>query len=301
MFKIILIFVTAIYALTGCTTLPSGAQSSGMTGALMVVRLQNRLDPPASIAVDVAAKSDGRVISITGKRFQSVPGQYADYLIALALPSQEYTLNSLRDSSLPGKDAAGLLARLNIPIDVKSTQPVYLGRFVVSAAVFAEGADFDIQDHFAEDSVAFRSALAPLRNASIDRGVISPQTLMKAKVALQVDRSQNQLQLEAKPVDAQTLAFLTPPAHTAFTRFLTFKLPRAFAINDAGKTGLASGAGAVERAMKDCSNSGQDKTCRIFAVDNTYLTSIPCFPSKIANASKLATPKGCIALKAKQP
>jgi hypothetical protein len=301
MFKVTLIFLLAIFLLFGCVSVPSGSQKYAMSGAVMVVRLQNRLDPPATILVDVAAKSDGKVVSITGKRQQSVPGKYADYLIALALPLQEYTLDSLRDGSVPQNDSSGLLARLNVPIDIKSSEPVYLGRFVVSLAVFAENADFNIQDHFEEDTVTFRSALAPLRNASIGRDVITAQTLIKAKLTLQVDSLQNQLQLEANPIDEQAISFLTPQTRGAFTRFLAFRLPRAFAINDAGKAGLASGVGAVERAMKDCSNSVGGKTCRIFAVDNTYLTSIPCFPSKIANDSKLVAPRGCVEVKVKRP
>ena len=62
----------------------------------------------------------------------------------------------------------------------------------------------------------------------------------------------------------------------AFRKFLHAGHPRAFAIGDDGAAGFASGAGAVDLALKRCSRRGDGVSCRILAIDDAVVLAIGC-------------------------
>jgi len=64
-----------------------------------------------------------------------------------------------------------------------------------------------------------------------------------------------------------------PSNQSAYQRFLTLKLPRAFAVSDHGGHGSASGDYAVGRALGNCRRYGNP--CQLYAVDNDVVWVAP--------------------------
>lgn len=279
--------LAAMVLLCGCSALPEKKGASGeLTGALLAVRLTERLETPAALQVEVALVADGASTSITARRRQSVPGRYADYLVALALPPQNYVLTAMRDAAVPADDPAGKLATITLPFEVKAGGPAYLGRLVVSPAGPAAAARIEVQDEYEEDTVLFRSAIGALRSASIARDVIPNRSLVAAAASAPrsapaapsgslASTASPALLLTVDTIAADADAAFTRPARSAFAKFLRLKPPRAFAIGDADARvhAYAAGSGAVERAMRDCTRLAAGAACHLFAVDDTLLSS----------------------------
>ena len=272
--------------LAGCAAPVKKVEAPALTGALIVVRLQNRLEFPPAVAVEVGSEADGSLSAVTGRRQQSIPGRYADYLLALALPPQRYSITAMRAIGKTAEEPSELLASMMIPFDVRASNPAYLGRLVIAPEPVNNVVNIDVQDHFDEDVLLFRSALAPLRTATIDKSVIPSSALASVKVSARREEKAHPVQLGVDAVNSEALNLLAPRAQPAFTRFLALKLPRAFAVNNAGGSASGSGEGAMERAMRDCARPAGDKSCRIFAVDNTLVTQAACSPATEGRTSQ---------------
>lgn len=270
----IVVVVVGLFA--GCALPVKKAELPALTGALIVMRLQNRLEFPSAVSVEIASEADGSISAVTGRRQQSVPGRYADYLLALALPPERYSITAIRAAGQTAEAPSELLASMMIPFEVKLSDPAYLGRLVMASEPMTNVFNIEVQDHFDEDVLLFRSALAPLRTATIARSLIATSSLASVKVSGRQEAKVQSIQLGVDAVSNDSLDLLAPKARPAFTRFLTMKLPRAFAVSNAGDAASRSGEGAQERALRDCAKLGNEKSCRIFAVDNTMITKATC-------------------------
>jgi hypothetical protein len=272
--------------LCGCAALGDkfigDKKANETSGALLVVRLVDRLEPPAAVQVDVGLLREGSTTSVTARRQQSVPGRFADYLVALALPPQRYVITAIRDAGLPAADPAALLLTATVPFEVKPGAPMYLGRLVIAPAV-AGGAAIEARDHYEEDTLLFRSAVAALRGLTIGRSIIANSSLASASTPATASASPAANKaapgLAARRMTADMIspdadAAFTQPARDAFAKFLRLRAPRAFAIGDDNARSYAyfEGAGAVERAMRECARQAQQRPCRLFAVDDTLLS-----------------------------
>lgn len=288
----------AVALLAGCASAPPPPPP--VQGALLVVRLAQVLEPPASLRLEVALAGETSGTAVSARLQQSVPGQYADYLVALALPPQRYVLTGLQAYDKTAAEASGkadqprLLALLNVPFEVPATEPVYLGRLIVPPGGAASPTVFAIEDHFDEDTVQFRSAVAELREAKIGKQLIAPQALAAAQLAPPPTPEPVGAQMVVTPVTPASAELLVPRARNAFAGFLRLKPPRAFAISDADGYGYANGAQAVERALRACIRRSQAPTvCRMFAVDDTLIDRDSCQVTLASGAKKAAVDAGC--------
>jgi hypothetical protein len=266
-------------SLAGCASMADKKALTGeLSGALLVVRLADRLESPAALTVEVALLREGGATSFTARRQQSVPGRYADYLLALALPPQRYVLTGIRDADTAAAEPASLQVSVTVPFEVKPGAPMYLGRLVLAPAS-AGGPAIEAQDHYDEDTLLFRSAVAALRGATIDRnvianGVLSSATTSAATPSAPRPGAPTARQLTAEVIGPDADAQFTRAARDAFAKFLRLQAPRAFAIGnaDARFYAYSMGTGAVERAMRDCARQAPGRSCRLFAVDDTILS-----------------------------
>ena len=287
--------------LTGCAVPVKKVNAPTLTGALLVVRLQNRLEFPQTLAVEVGSEADGSLRSLTGRRHQSIPGRYADYLVALALTPQRYSITAVRGIGKTAEEPFELLASMMIPFDVKPSNPAYLGRLVIPSEPTTGVVKVEVQDHFDEDVLLFRSALAPLRTAIVDKSVIAPSALGSITVSPLQEEKVHPIQLGVNAEISEGLLLVAPKARPAFMRFLAKKVPRAFAISNTGNSALASGEGAIERALRDCAKRAGETSCRIFAVDNTLVPQAACSPATEGRTSRASTLPACLVQPQKLP
>lgn len=268
--------IVLVSLFAGCAASAKKVGASALTGALIVVRLENRLEFPPAVAVELGSEADGSLSAVTGRRQQSIPGLYADYLVALALSPQRYTITAIKTVGKTPEEPSELLASMMIPVDVRPSNPAYLGRLVIAAKSVTNVVNINVQDHFDEDVLLFRSALAPLRTVTIDKSVIASSALASVKVNVRQEEKAHPFQLGVYAVSSDAPLLLAPKARPAFTRFLALKVPRVFAISDTGNSALASGEGAMERALRNCANRAGEKSCRIFAIDHTLVMQSSC-------------------------
>ena len=268
------VLLTALLA--GCAATSKMTKVHALTGALVVVRIQNRLEFPPAVAVEVVSEADGSLTAVSGRRQQSIPGQYADYLLAIALPPQRYSITAIKTIGKTAEESSELLSSTTIPFDVKPSNPVYLGRLVIAAKQATSVVDIDVQDHVDEDVLLFRSVLAPLRTVTIDKSIVASLALASVKVNSRQEETPHPVQLAVDTVNRETESLLPIKARPAFKRFLALELPRALAVDNAGGSSLRSGNGAMQLAMRGCAKRADDKSCRIFAVDNTLVVQAAC-------------------------
>ncbi len=276
----VVIGLAGLVLLAGCASPPQAAPPAKppLHGALLVVRLAGLLEPPAAVRIDIALQGQPAGTSVAGRLQQGVPGQYADYLVALALPPDRYVMTAVRNAVSPpsGKEPSQALATMNVPFEVKPSDPVYLGRLVLVPGA----ASVVVQDHFDEDTVLFRLAINDLRTADIGRDIIPAEALAGSVVAPDPavpPPPPAGSALKVAPVtEAASESLTSPSARTAFKDFLLLKSPRAFATSEGGDYGYARGASAVDRALRSCARRSKDETCRLFVVDETLITGDSC-------------------------
>ena len=294
------ILLTALLA--GCAAPSKMTKAPVLTGALVVVRLENRLEFPPAVTIEVVSEVDGSLTAVAGRRQQSIPGQYADYLLAIALPPQRYSITAIKTIGKTAGESFELLSSTKIPFDVKPSNPVYLGRLVIAAKQVTNVVDIDVQDHVDEDVLLFRSVLAPLRTATIDKSIVASLAIASVKVNLrQEETSHLPVQLAVDTVNREAESLLPTKARPAFKRFLALNLPRALAVDNAGGSSLRSGNGAMQLAMRGCVKRANDKSCRIFAVDNTLVVQASCLLATEGQKSSIISAPACLVQRQKLP
>ena len=216
---------------------------------------------PAAPPADAAADADGR-----------------DYLFRLPLPPGRYRLAALqlregsRQRTLP----------LDLPFEVDSPAPRYLGRLIVRPG--ADGAlalDTAWQPH--EDIARYRTqpaaglhaqgvqlqpvvARGPAAAAGPTFATTSATTAAGSATAAAPSRAVNAPPPRTDPMDT-ALAHASAALRQAFQRYRALKPPKAFAVSDDGRWSSAQGAGdAPVRSLMDCAHQGG--RCRLLAIDD---------------------------------
>jgi hypothetical protein len=186
-----------------------------------------------------------------------------DYLFRLPLPPGRYLLASLqlreghRQRALP----------LDLPFEVDSPAPRYLGRLIVRPG--PDGAlalDTAWQPH--EDIARYRSQpAAGLRAQGVQLQPVvarGPATASATVAAAAAPVSAPPPRTD--PMDS-ALANASAALRQAFQRYRTLKPPKAFAVSDDGRWSSAHGAGdAPVRSLMDCAHQGG--RCRLLAIDD---------------------------------
>ena len=235
-------------------------------GAVLVVRLLGRFDAPPALGIELLPRGQGTAVTVVGRLHQGIPGQFADYLFALPLAEGDYTFGALREAGARVGAGAAPLAVLGSRLSLSPRATLYLGRLTVRGESGAV-AEMVIEDHFEAESLLFRTAVPALRNASIARG----QPAHEAPRATAPAGGTAGEELRVEPIAADAALRLAPAARAGFARFSRLAQPRAFAANEAGAFGYASGRDAVELALKDCARLARAKPCKLFAVDQTMV------------------------------
>lgn len=286
---------------SGCTSmaLPSPAKAAASpNGALLSIRLNTRFEPPQSLALQLApanAAADPRPIFITGRLQRAVPGQ-ADYLMALALPAGHYKALFIRDGTALPNDPAAQLAALRGAIDVPNTGVIYLGRLVLRFnGATRSTQDVSIEDAYDDDTVFFKTTLSELRDVNIQRAVLSEHTIGSAT---NVGKGGG---MQVTTLDRNTARQLPDNARAGFMRFLNLNMPRAFATDWNGNFGYATGPHAVRDALRYCVKQSRGASCRLFAVDQTLITSLSCQATLESDQPQAAIQAGCAALPIQRP
>jgi hypothetical protein len=214
----------------------------------------NPANPAASAADSPAATPAAGMPADPGGR---------DYLFRLPLPPGRYRLASLqlreghRQRALP----------LDLPFEVDSPAPRYLGRLIVRPG--PDGAlalDTAWQPH--EDIARYRSQPAAGLRA---QGVQLQPVVARGPAAASATVAAAAAPVSAPPPRTDpmdsALANASAALRQAFQRYRTLKPPKAFAVSDDGRWSSAHGAGdAPVRSLMDCAHQGG--RCRLLAIDD---------------------------------
>ena len=295
-----------IVLLSACVSINPTTQENliNMSGGLLVVRIEGRYDAPPSVTLTVSSPDDtNNSVTIIGHVHRAIPGLYADYLVAIALPPKRYAITELRGlEATKDSKASQIFERIDAVLDVKSNTPDYLGRLIISSQ---SGEHPRLEDNYNEDIVLFRSTIPALRSLNIDSKIIALSSShlsnddtnekhTKNGISLKESRNLASLgqskfieyahglahaRLDFQPVEAGSSRHLELPTQQGFQRFLKLKLPRAFAINSLGSYGMASGRDSIEKALRNCSAATSSREpiqkCHLFAVDETLIVQSP--------------------------
>lgn len=273
--------------------------SENMSGGLLVVRIEGRFDAPAMIAVDISSSDTTGRVSMTGRLSRSIPGLYSDYLVAIGLPPKRYVLSGLReiDSAAERKTISRVFVPVNASFDVEVGFPKYLGRLILTAE---PNTIVKIDDYYSEDVVLFRNSIPALQSVNIAKDIIglgsfdAPissrnnqkelplqlSTALGATGRSEVDIDQNnttndQNSVQFVAIAQNDLKNLRPAARKGFQRYLTLPSPRAFAINESGSYGMASGNDSINQALQNCKRATNARRsispCRLYSVDDTLI------------------------------
>ncbi len=258
-----------------------------LNGGLLVVRLQNRLEAPTSLVIEVASRQGGESAAFNGTLHRSLPGHYADYLFALALPPGEYALAAVHETSISG----GVLATLAAAIKIGDGPPGYLGRLVIAVDPGGGASGLRIDDRYDDDTLLFRTTIDRLKSVEIGRNVISAQAL--DALAQPGTASGNGGRIDLTLVADGAEAQLPAASRAAFAKFLRSKAPRAFATSETGQFGSATGANAVDRALRNCAKQAGARGCRLVAVDDTLIAPGSCRATLAGAGADAPTLAGC--------
>lgn len=232
-----------------------------VAAVLLPVQLAGPVDPdgPAPLLELALATPLGPQAAFTQVPAAAEAGSAGrDYLFRLPLPPGRYRVASLQ---LREGSRRRTLA-LDLPFEVDSPAPHYLGRLIVRPA--ADGTlalDTAWQPH--EDIARYRAlATAGLRS----QGVQLQPVVARGPAAAAPVPAASAPPPRTDPMDT-ALASASPALRQAFQRYRTLKPPKAFAVSDDGRWSSAQGAGdAPVRSLVDCAHQGA--RCRLLAIDD---------------------------------
>jgi len=191
-------------------------------------------------------------------------GAGRDYLFRLPLPQGRYRVVALQ---LREGSQRRMLA-LDLPFEVDSPAPRYLGRLIVQPGPDGTLAlETAWQPH--EDIARYRALPASgLRSQGVQlqpvvaRGPAAAAALAAAAPAPAASAAAPR----PDPMDT-VLAGASPALRQAFQRYRALKTPKAFAVSDDGRWASAQGAGdAPVRSLVDCAHQGA--RCRLLAIND---------------------------------
>jgi hypothetical protein len=151
--------------------------------------------------------------------------------------------------------------------------------------VLSDTFQLSVADAYYDDLPGLIQTWPALRRISVARRAPRAVTAIAAQpgadAAREIELSRRARSLAesaaATRLDASAAAGLPARARAAFHTFLRGSYPRAFAVATSGQTGMAiGGASVIERALRNCRHeqSGKKSTCRLFAVDDTLVSSL---------------------------
>lgn len=242
---------------------------------LLPVRLALPPDPegPAPLATLTLATAQGPQVAFTQvpapaptspaapaaeAASADAPAAGPDYLFRLPLPPGRYRMTALqlREGSRQRSLA------LDLPFEVDSPAPRYLGRLIVRPG--AEGTlaldtawrpHEDIARYHALPGAGLRAQGVQLQPV-VARGAAVPATI--PTITAPPPRTD--------PLDT-ALAHASAALRQAFQRYRSLKPPKAFAVSDDGRWSSAQGAGdAPVKSLMDCAHQGG--RCRLLAIDD---------------------------------
>lgn len=299
-----LLSITA--SLIGCATspasptspTPTSAQTAGITGGLLVVRLERvKEPPPESIVLEVGSTTKSGKLQFTGRLSQNTAGEYADYLVALPLSPDQYLLTGLNSSGIPNSSDFVLKA----PFTVSASAPDYLGRLVLSTDLTTAQTRLRVEDHYQEDTALFLSVLSKLKDLPIGNALIqaSPMILRPAESPTQSTTSslastaKSGNLIELTPLTSDAASLLVPGDRAAFKKFLQQPFPRAFVTNHAGAQAMAGGSTAAETALSRCNSRARGKECQLFAINDMLVTPDKCAPAASNSTARHTASSDC--------
>jgi hypothetical protein len=237
-----------------------------------------------------------------------IPGHHTTFLVRLDLPPGRCSLSRFSGIAADGMPIPQFDVAPNIAFDVRKKETVYIGHIELSNPSTATGSTpgvsrLVVADAFEDELPSFVHAWPALRGHAISRhalaGVtpIPVQTLGQAgqqqpahaasqategqgtdgKTAARLDASSAAVAMAR--LDSSAAAALPPDAQRAFRHFLASSYPRAFAVTVTGSyTGVAAGgADVIGRALRNCKQvqpAERKTSCRLFALDDTLLSSL---------------------------
>lgn len=225
------------------------------TGAMLVVRVMAR-DPVEALSLQVAqAAKSAPMASVSGIVHSRAVGRWVDFLFPVPLPPGRYRVTH--------ENAA--LAPFQLNLEALQGSPTYVGRLVLYQDRSRPPV---MEDRYKEDVLMFREVVATLRELAFGTqiGTLSADP---PEVAPPAATPAAALVMEVVPATEALIQQLPLAAREPFKRYLRMSSPRAFALNEDGLYGMASGKSVVERALQDCSRQSSQRTCRIFSVDQS--------------------------------
>ncbi|MFN9708896.1 MAG: hypothetical protein ACK541_04930 [Burkholderiales bacterium] len=207
-------------------------------------------------------------------------GRWIDFLFPISMPPGRYLISHENPN----------LAPFQMNFEIGKNTLAYVGRLVV----FQDRSRPSVlEDQYFEDLSMFHERITSLHSVKVTAqlGSLSPGAPQEPPPV----SATNQSLVEVVPVSEAFLEQLPWQAREPFKRYLKLDSPRAFAVNEEGEFGLATGKNVVQRALQDCSNQTSKRPCRIFSVDQsvalTRPTSAPMTPASLPSpGSRLAPP-----------
>ena len=248
LFKRLLLAFTFLLSVSGCATSPSFP-----TGSLLVVRVVGNQAPDALSLQITKSDQSGAPISVNGVVHGRPTGRWTDFLFPMSTAPGQYVISHENPQWVP--------FRMNF--EVSKNTLGYMGRLVVFQD---RDRAFVLEDHYSEDILMFRERFDSLRSVGVlvQLGSLAPETRQDPSTLPESEHF-----VEVVPVGEEFLDQIPWQAREAFNRYLKMPSPRAFAINEEGKFGLATGKNVVSRALQECSSQNSKQPCRIFSVDQS--------------------------------
>ena len=289
----------AAVPLAACVSLkPPKPQPHPQSTVLLSVALTResaRDASPTGLIVGIDEQSGSAGLQFAFAPNVRIPGHYTTFLIRLDLPPGHHRLSRLSGVIDGGALAPGFDVTPQMTFEVRARTTDYLGHIEVKTPAGTDSVSRQtsvvIADAYESDLPNFIHDWPALRGHAVARrapkGITAISAPARESAALQPapgagTQPSGQSGATAR-LDATAAAGLPSQARAAFHSFLKSGYPRAFAVTDAGFTGIAvGGVQVIDRALRKCrlaAPAPEKPPCRLFAVDDTLISSMqPVLP-----------------------
>jgi hypothetical protein len=214
----------------------------------------------------------------------AIAGHDARFLVKLDLPPGRHRLTRLSGITPGGLAAPELDVDPDMAFQASPNATDYLGHIELSPAVAGnraapEATRVVIANAYDEELPGFVKTWPTLRSRAIGRRAPQATTAVVSRPHLQESTAGNGKEVPAVRLDAAAASALPLKARAAFEIFLQSRYPRAFAIASSGQTGAATGGrNVIARSLEHCNRAasfaGRRSSCRLFALDDTLISSL---------------------------
>jgi hypothetical protein len=284
---------------------------------LWVVRFANEIEPqlpPTSLAVFVENHPRTHGGQFSFKTHQREPGQPSEFAVRLDLPPGSYRITRMLGTAGEGATASQFEFNTQMQFSVLPRETYYLGNLEVTnrartddklpataprpaagagdAARFSQGTPLvTANNEVADDKVTLQTLWPDLRKHRIVTRlpqrliVIGPDNTVTGGVEARFPAPgvPSGEYVTGSPLAAEAGQDLTPVAQKAFAKFIRMKQPRAFAIGPGDSfAAVSAGQDVVARALAACNAKrdarGNERACRLYAVDDTLMSALVTRP-----------------------